>query len=579
MTSEVSDRVKDWIYDHELVVRRGRGSRVCHPVIAEEFLRQNGLICPSKKENIRWDGTDGLLKLAIEFIDRMVDFYGPDSRRLNDVFHDIFTHRTVIYEEEPQKFSVLLTWLYTRERCEVLLKHLAEAVSWNPHYKNHLARLYLYPVTSDQKQVYPEPETALRYADEAIKCAKELDNGGLSIHYHVQGKAYTKQCISKMSETLAKTGLLHKALSAAEASYRNACDAFNKCIAEDKSGYGLTGKLELYSNILQLIKNKCGNHASLSTILTWKKYSNPEIVQKIASYIATGGDLIHAYISQFDTSSAAFRSACIRFYSVIGKLEKLEMVFSANALTQKERCVRNRAITAVLMESSFREDKMFSYNEMSLENLRKVHALMRENIVAVSDNVQDRIRWLETFRRLPEFNLQEAYRFLMEWPDAEQNMFVCYYRYVVAFLMFTTTGEVDYDEVKRHLNQTVDLSRNAYGKNITMSLNYYGLGESPVNLLLPRPVPNNEDLKSDRIEQHIDFRKVNCRIMRGVIETVNDGMLTIRFHIDHESDTFFAKSPNIYQISLADEGKPVQFVLGFSYSGMRSWDIQLASGT
>ena len=145
--------------------------------------------------------------------------------------------------------------------------------------------------------------------------------------------------------------------------------------------------------------------------------------------------------------------------------------------------------------------------------------------------------------------------------------------------MLTTTGEVDYDEVKRHLNQTVDLSRNAYGKNITMSLNYYGLGESPVNLLLPRPVPNNEDLKSDRIEQHIDFRKVNCRIMRGVIETVNDGMLTIRFHIDHESDTFFAKSPNIYQISLADEGKPVQFVLGFSYSGMRSWDIQLASGT
>ena len=40
---------------------------------------------------------------------------------------------------------------------------------------------------------------------------------------------------------------------------------------------------------------------------------------------------------------------------------------------------------------------------------------------------------------LPEFNLQDAYRFLMEWPDAEQNMFVCYYRYVVAFLMYTTT--------------------------------------------------------------------------------------------------------------------------------------------
>lgn len=579
VTPEMSDRVKDWIYDHELVVRRGRGSRVCHPVIAEEFLRQSGLICPSKKENIRWDGTDGLLKLAIEFIDRMVDFYGADSRRLNDVFHDIFTHRTVIYEEEPQKFSVLLTWLYTRERCEVLLKHLAEAVPWNPHYKNHLARLYLYPVTSNQKQVYPEPETALRYADEAIRCAKELDNGGLSIHYHVQGKAYTKQCINKMSETLAKTGLLQKALSAAELSYRNACDAFNKCIAEDKSGYGLTGKLELYSNILQLIKSRCGNHASLSTILTWKKYSDPEIVQKIASYIAAGGDLIHTYISQFDTSSAAFRSACIRFYRVIGKPERLEMVFRANALTQEERCVCNRAIATVLMERNSREDKTFSYNEMSQRNLRRVHELMQENIAAVSDNVQDRIRWLETFRRLPEFDLREAYHFLMEWPDAEQNLFVCYYRYVVAFLMYATTGEVDYGEVKRHLNQTIDLSRNAYGENVTVSLNYYGRGETPVDLLLPRPASNVEDLKSARIEQHVNFRRDYCRIMRGQIETVDDGMLTIRFHIGHENDTFFAKSPNIYQISLADEGKTVQFVLGFSYSGMRSWDIQLASGT
>lgn len=267
----------------------------------------------------------------------------------------IFIHRTMVYEEETQKFSVLLTWLYTRERCTTLMMHLAKTIPWNPHYRNHLARLYLYPVTPEQ-QIYPKPEIALQYANEAIQCAKEQDNEGLSIHYHVLGKAYTKQCISTLREVLT-TSSLAKALAAAKLSYVNACNAFNKCIAEDKSGYGLTGKLELYSNILNVIKTKCGRNAPLSTILASKENSNPETVKTISSFISEGGDLINQYISQFDTSSAAFRSACVRFYSVIGKLEKLEMFFSANALTQKEKCVRNRAIATVLMESGFLVDK------------------------------------------------------------------------------------------------------------------------------------------------------------------------------------------------------------------------------
>lgn len=573
VTPAVIEQVKNWMYTHELVVRRGRGIRICHPIIAEEILRQNGLLCPSKKENVLWDSTDDLVNLALRFIDRMVDYYGAESHRLNDVFHDIFIHRTMVYEEETQKFSVLLTWLYTRERCTTLMMHLAKTIPWNPHYRNHLARLYLYPVTPEQ-QIYPKPEIALQYANEAIQCAKEQGNEGLSIHYHVLGKAYTQQCISRLREVLT-TSSLAKALAAAKLSYVNACNAFNKCIAEDKSGYGLTGKLELYSNILNVIKTKCGRNAPLSTILASKENSNPETVKTISSFISEGGDLINQYISQFDTSSAAFRSACVRFYSVIGKLEKLEMFFSANALTQKEKCVRNRAIATVLMESGFLVDKSFSYNHMSQEKLRRIHELMKENIAAIGDNGQDRIRWLETFRRLPEFELREAYQFLMEWPDAEQNLFVCYYRYVVAFLMFVITGDVNYDEVKRHLNQTVDLSRDAYGKNITASLNYYGIGDSSVDLLVPRPMLDIEDLKEERIEQHKDFRKTKCKIMQGWIDNIGDGMITIRFHCGNDKNIFFAKSPNIYQISLADEGKPVKFFLGFSYSGMRSWDVQL----
>lgn len=570
----IAERVKDWMYTQELVVRRGRGSRICHPIIAEEILRQSNFFHPSPKEDGFVEGTDELVELAFLFIDRMVNYYGAESTRLNDVFHDMFIHRTMVYEEESQKFSALLTRLYTRERCTRLMLHLVKAIPENPHYRNHLARLYLYPVTPEQK-IYPDAEIALKYANEAIQCAKKQDKGGLAIHYHVLGKAYAKKCTSKLRETLIKSSLA-KAFAVARPSYISACDAFTKCIAEDKSGYGLTGKLELYSSILNVIKTMYGRNAPLSAILTRKDNARPETVNTISSYIAEGGDLINHYIRQFDTDSAAFRSACLRFYSAIGKLDKLEVVFNANALTQKERCIRNRAIATVLMESGFRDDKSFSYDQMPLNHLQELYRRMKENIAAINDNEQDRVRWLEAFRRLPEFQLKEAYQFLIEWPDADKNLFVCYYRYVIAFLMHIRTGDVTYDEFKHHLNQTIDLSRNAYGKDITASINYYGAGDSSTELLVPRPAFNSEDLKEERIEQNKDYRKAKCEILQGWIDDIGDGLITIRFHYGNNKNTFIAKSPNIYQMSLADVGRPVTFYLGFSYSGMRSWDVQLS---
>ena len=561
----VVEDVKSWMYSNDLVVRRDRGIRICHPIIAKEILKKNGLICESERSEDKIEGTDNMVVLACQFIDCMVNYYGEESLRVNSMFHDIFTHRAVVYEEEPKKFSPLLTTLYTRERCDKLLSHVAEAIPWNPHYRNHLARLYLYSVTPEQEWVYPDADKALIYARQAINCAEERDSEGQSIHYHVLGKAYTKQCSSILRKSLSNSGL-SRALRDSRNAYTSACNAFNRCIAHDKSGYGLTGKLELVTNVLKTIT---GKRRSINMILT----QNPNVANEISQMISEAGDMISNYVNHFDSSSAAFRSACMNFYSTIGNVDKLELIFSAHALSQKEQVARNRAVATALMKKGNKSDMSFSYDHIPVAELRKIFELMDQNIVKVNDNEQDRVRWLETYRRLSEFALNRAYKFLMEWPKAENNMYVCYYRYVVAFLIYSTTGEIGYDEVRQHLKQTELLSQSAYGKSVTTSLNYYGIGEKAVELLKPWRALNIEEQKEDRIEQNKGYRSKYCKQISGRIEEVEDNLITISFHIGDDSRNFLAKTPNVYQISQSKEGDQVKFYIGFSYSGIRAWDV------
>ena len=99
-----------------------------------------------------------------------------------------------------------------------------------------------------------------------------------------------------------------------------------------------------------------------------------------------------------------------------------------------------------------------------------------------------------------------------------------------------------------------------------------GSGKS---LLIPRISTSddmNELTKEQRTTQHETQRKACCKLFKGSIESVDDGMIKIRFYIDGNR-AFVAKTPNIYNIALESEGQAVSFHLGFSYSGMRAWDV------
>ena len=569
------DAVRDWMYNNSLVTSSGRGLRICHPVIAEEILFQNGFFescttSDSADDRLRGSliekylGTDKLVKLCCEFVDVIANNYDSDSERRDDLFREIFTHRETVNEEEPLKFSSLLTVLYSRDRCIELISYVCSKQPNNPHFSNLLSRIYLYPISPNQKGVFPDADKALIYANEAILKAEE-NKLGTSIHYHLLGKVHQRKCIDKI-RNMSRTASVAQILNASKRDYQNSRSAFNSCIYTDKSGYGLTGVLELITGVLQSISNK--KHTSISNLLL---RNNEGRMTAIAEMIADASDSINRYSELFDTTTAVFRTACVNYFSLIGKLNGVEQILYDQSASLKEQATVRRAMTSFYMRKTLR-DNVLSYDDLTEEQLRNINRLMQQNISSNMDNESDRIRWFESYRRLPEFDLNKAYSFLMDC-QSTNNINLCYYRYVLAFLIHYTTGEVPYNAIKDHETQTESISHNAYGKNAISTRDYFGKEGEKSNLLLPWSALERTDGQNDQV---CASRFDKCQLFTGKIDSIINNTITIKFRCTEvETKWFYAKAPNVSQIGIEQIEESVSFHLGFSYSGFRAWDVEI----
>lgn len=546
------DEVKEWLSNNPLTVRRDFGFRFCHPLIASEFLKQK---CGIDLNND--NGKNAVVRIVCKFINKFVSFYGETSERLNIVFRELFTHREVIDEEEQMKFSPLITALETRERCVEVLSLLRNLISTGSHYSNHLARAYLYSIKFNPQGRYtPNIKQATIYANEAIQRAK-MNRESTAIHYHTLGKVYTQECVKTIYSTIRQHYGMPKVIKELLPIYKKASAAFDMCIENDNSGYGLTGKLELISKILKVC-----NFSSERTMVELNG-RDIKMVNFFRDIIAEAGNLIALYLNTYDDINIAFYSARLNFYKNIGNLKKVERILIESD-SEKKAVNTRRAIVTLLMKK----------DDMSVKDLQRVFELLDSNIKSGTRVFRiDRIRWFEAYRKLDDFSLQEAYSFLINWADANNDLYVCYYRYVVAFLLYINKGYVGFDEVKNHIIQCENVSKTAYGKRITSTRDFWGSDDKlDKNLLLCLPEHDDVD-RPEKEKRNTLYRENNCKKIIGYVERIQDGIVTVRFSFeDNPRKSFKAKMPISGITQDISEGTQIEFHLGFSYAGLRVWD-------
>ena len=167
------------------------------------------------------------------------------------------------------------------------------------------------------------------------------------------------------------------------------------------------------------------------------------------------------------------------------------------------------------------------------------------------------------------FDFGKAYDFLMEWPNGDNDYYVCFYRYVISFILYYN-NELDALTVQKHLRQSNALASNLYGISTTSTREIVGIKDDR-----PYLIPDYIDSYLGNLdsEERDKYRKENGLCFTGQITDFNNAMASIKFSIDDEFN-FTAKIPAISGINGMDVGDSVNFVLGFSYKEMRAWNVE-----
>lgn len=547
------------LLNNPLIVHKGTGYQICHPVIADHIL-EDKFEKDGKKENDGKEEKDkikqaGCLKYVKNFIDTLMEIYTPDSVRLNDILEEIFTHREYYIDEEKYKFSNLIMQFDDNNKKEIF-KYLTKKFPDNPHFYNHLARVYIYP----SGKVTIDFETAIDIAAEAIEKSELAENEGVGIHHHLMGKIYTKQCKSMISNAKRYSKVVD-IWEKVKPIYEVAEIEFSKCMTGNNAAYGLIGKMELLSGILNRFHKT--KKLSINSILEREPYCKKEFMELIGKMYT----ILTEYTMKFGTENKAYRNSLKNFYESLGNIKMLQKQLSLKGLTLKERLSTRRALAALeIWKNSSTKTNFFELPEESLE---KIFDLINENIKEEDANYHDRLMWFRCYMRMKDFNVRKAYEFLMEWPEGDKSHYVCFYRYVLGFMMYYN-NDLDFSLVEKHLKQSNTLAHNLYGISITSTRELVGINEEEIYL-----IPDNLEAELGKFtnEEREEYRSNYCYFFEGQISDFSKSMFSIRFSLDNVH-SFTAKIPAVDNINGMNVGDNVRFALGFSYSEMRAWNVQ-----
>lgn len=536
--------------NNPLIIRKSVGYQICHPVIAQYILND--------KLDLKNDAL-GLLRYAEKFINMLTNIYAPDSKRLNDLLEEIFTHREYYVDEERYKFSTLVMELRDENKKKIF-EYLIKKLPNNPHYYNHLARVYIYP-SEKMPHTKIDFDKAVRIALKAIEKAEATEHEGVGIHHHLLGKINTKECKYNISLSKFRSPVM-TIWKHIKPIYDEAEIEFNKSMGSSNVEYGLIGKMELISGIFNKFHQT--KKSSIRAILEREpdlKRDFMELIDKMSRYSIE-------YTTKYGNDNRAYRNAMKDFYEALGNIAAIKSLLSMNGLTLKERLLVNRTLASLeILDGT--GGKVSFYN-MPEDRLQKVFDLIDANIKESTErNRHDCLMWFQAYIRMKSCDFGRAYDFLMDWPNGDNDYYVCFYRYVIGFILYYN-NELDALTVQKHLKQSSLLANNLYGISTTSTREIIGMKNDKLYLI---PDYSDSYLGNLNTEERDEYRKENGVFLSGQISDFSNAMVSIKFSIDGEFN-FTAKIPAISDIGGMDVGDSVNFVLGFSYKEMRAWNIE-----
>jgi hypothetical protein len=202
-----------------------------------------------------------------------------------------------------------------------------------------------------------------------------------------------------------------------------------------------------------------------------------------------------------------------------------------------------------------------NWKAMESLDLSKIHSLMTKNLEEYPSTDRDLWMWLQAYRRLSSFNILEAIDQLNRWAMREESLEANYYLYILHFIRWRQGILDDYRPVVNHIKKCQSLA----GK-ISRTRSYEWLAKEPSWC----PLAHQSELGewNDKINFYQNTEPL--ALINGMVKLIKgpqSGLLALGHF-----EVFFV--PGNELLPGCDENKEVQIYLGFSYDGLRGWNIQ-----
>ena len=529
--------------------------RVIHPLIAEQILRISG---PAGTESGEaWKSQ--LESLSNDFINAIADSCGEGSEAVLHLLEQMYIQRENWgVQGKRQDFAQLILSISTPYGQARVLEELTNRFPGNAHFWHHRGRhsnLIL-------KESYLIAEGFL------LKAISLQPSDPL--HHHALGMIYRTEIERLLNARKAGGRDVAEDIALAQKEidglFKQADEAFAKARELDsESEYGYVSNVQLILNAIEGMRSISGasDYAlffrAKSSTMTW-----------VRSKLEKAKELLDQLVQfQGENKSTRVSSCMARYYGLFGDYDAMIEGLSAllNGPNEDKSMIR-RLISDCIRNHN--KDRWADFDKSALERIRDLSA---ENIRSGTPTRRDFINWFQAYRRLPGFNFNEAIAVMEQWEAQADATEAHYFLFALNFTKWQRNLTTSLSAARRHLAKISPLGERWTYEWLAKPEESGGCGlVSSKELGVWR-----KGLGGHSFYDHPDA----LLPIHGVVTSINDarsGSITI-YSTDaahgakvEKFDAFFV--PGTEFISGRDENTPVTAYIGFSYSGLRAWQVK-----
>lgn len=517
--------------------------RPIHYLVSEEILKTVLTSTGSNRDNWKTH----LLGLAIIIIDLIANSTSTPTENDIDLLQRIFVLRDnqeLLGKEEETNFSNFVgSGLQTDEqRLEVFL-HLTNSFPNEPHYWAHLSRLYSIKIGDHEKAL------------EAITNAINFSNGTDALLFHMKGMCLRKKSYDDMSSMLELDKIPENNLIRLKEIIEESGRNFE--ISRVKNPLNEYG----YISHIQLIIHTIDFYFKISSY-----DDKTNFMRNLDPWLHSKLDLAEEMLSKvkFQTQmkgNNSFVDSCnISIQNLYGDYARVIEGWN-NLLTKNygnKPSIRRSIIWAYVRRSS-------NWENLQNKEIVKILSLIEDNIQEEPDNSKNIILWFNAARRSESITINSAIVKISTWRTLSETDDSIYYLGILNTILAiegASTAKINAENLIKELSEK---KRNAPFRKHCYE--YLGKGVGLTKLIKRKIAISYSE------ENEITYNTEILQKVKGKISFIK-GPEAGNIELTCGLSAFFIPARGEGFAKDRDINKNVEFYLGFSYDGLRAFEVE-----